>query len=138
MATALISEPTNSHSCSFPFQEIQSSNRQSYVRLYQLKLQQLIAQSQCCDEKRDKYPKQNSPKTPMTPKQTNKSPPNHITNAMKIQAQSINQGKRSNSVLSMRHQRQKNSVAFTITSTNISITELRPKSIAKPIASSPT
>ncbi|CAF3835309.1 unnamed protein product [Rotaria magnacalcarata] len=132
MTTTLIIERKNPRSCLFPFQETQSlPKRKSYYRFYQLKLRQLLAESQSDEEKNAKYLKQNQPKTPLGPKRSNIDYTSHITEAMKIQSQNINLGTRSSSLLSVRQQRKKDAITCTITSTNTTITELRPKSILK-------
>ncbi|CAF3833993.1 unnamed protein product [Rotaria sordida] len=144
MTTTLIIERMNNYSCSFPFQEAQSTHKKSYYEFYQLKLRQLLTQNRCRQEQYAKHFKQNQIKTQLNHKLLHREYMNYIRQTMKIPLHNDNYRKKSTNILSIANQRNNNSVSVIITTTNISTTntiistESRPKSILKTKQSLPS
>ncbi|CAF2383899.1 unnamed protein product [Rotaria sp. Silwood2] len=127
----------NNHSCSFPFEETQRTQKNSDFKFYQHKLRQLLTESRYRQEQHAKNSKQSQLKTQLNYKLLHRKYMNHIRQTMKMRSQNDNYGKKSSSVLSIANRRKREYISVTITSTNISTTstiistESGPKSILK-------
>jgi hypothetical protein len=139
MTATLMFENRNSHRCSFPPEEKQSTTRKSYYKFYQLELRQLLTE-RLHQEQVTKPSKQKHSKIQFSNQRLHKEYMDRIHEKLKIQSRNPDNDKRSSSVLSINNRSTKDPVTFTIISTNIcatNTTESRPKCILKTKQSSP-
>jgi len=129
MTATLMFENRNSHRCSFPPEEKQSTNRKSYYKFYQLELRQLLTERL----HQEQITKPSKPKHSKT-QRLHKEYMDRIHEKSKIQLRNLDNDKRSSSVLSINNRSTKDPVTFTIISTKTcatGTTESRPKCILK-------
>jgi hypothetical protein len=121
MTATLTYERLNHHTCSFPYEQIQATYGKSYYKLYQLKLRQLLTANPFQREDHEKAVKQKQ----MNDKRSSQEYVNKILND--------DHGKRTKSAISIKRRRTKDSMMYTITSTEVSTgtTIVAPKSIVK-------
>lgn len=132
MTATLIYERINHHIREFPLEELKPSYGKSYYKLYQLKLQELLRTNQYRQEHNGKYSKSKRVKTPLNDKRSPKEYMNHLREKLKTPSQNDEYGKRASSVVGITHRRTKDTVTYTITSTEIPTTNtVVPKSILK-------
>jgi hypothetical protein len=139
MTATIMFENRNSHRCSFPPEEKQSTIRKSYYKFYQLELRQLLTE-RVHHEQVTKPSKPKHSKTQFNNQRFHKEYMDRIHEKSKIQSRNPDNDKRSSSVLSINNHGTKDPVIITITSKNIctaSTTESRPKCILKTKQSSP-
>jgi len=136
MTATLVYERINTHSCAFPLEELKSTYGKSYYKLYQLKLRQLLTANTFRHEDQTKQKQLND-------KRSSQEYVNHLRDRIKSQTLNEDHGKRTTSVLSIAKRRMKDSMTYTITSTEATTistivpSESRPKSILKTRQSSP-
>jgi hypothetical protein len=137
MTTTLVYERINTHSCAFPLEELKSTYGKSYYKFYQLKLRQLLTENRYRHEYDGKYSKQKQSKTALNEKRSTKEYMNNLREKIKRQSPNDDNEKRASSIIGLTNRRTKDSVTFTITTTDISTTNTiiptgtRPKSILK-------
>jgi hypothetical protein len=136
MTATLAYERLIHYNGSFPYEQIQSAYGKSYYKLYQLKLRQLLTANTFRHEDQTKQKQLND-------KRSSQEYVNHLRDRIKSQTLNEDHGKRTTSVLSIAKRRMKDSMTYTITSTEATTistivpSESRPKSILKTKQSSP-
>ncbi|CAF1337515.1 unnamed protein product [Adineta steineri] len=142
MSVSLMFERINNHSCSFPHhEEKQLTHRKSYYKFYQLELRQLLTENRFYQEQDAKSTKskQQSKIQINNNKKISKEYMDRIRDKSKLQLKNSDNDKKVNNLISINKRNTKDSVIFTITSTNIPntstaaiTTESKLKSVLKP------